>query len=79
VEGNAGGAGRILEIQLFSRAYFDLLERIPELRGYAAAFSRLEIQGSDLRIRFDEEGVATLTARQIEEIRGAFIEPGGRR
>jgi len=67
----------VLRIEPFSRAYFDLLERIPELRPYARMFRELEIQGVTLRVRIQEGGVASLSSDALEKARAGFLSGDG--
>ena len=68
--------GRLM-VEPFSPAYFDLLERIPELKPYARAFPQLEVQGAGLRIGFREGGVTTLSREEVEVARTRFITGDG--
>lgn len=63
----------VLEVAPFSRAYFDLLERIPELKPFAQEFAQLEIQGMRLRIRILEGGLESLLPEALAEARAAFL------
>lgn len=76
-QGVAPDGGRSLDVEPFSRAYFDLLERIPELRPYARAFEQVEIQGAAVRIGFRKGGVTTLTLEELERARSAFLTGDG--
>lgn len=71
----AGGreSDDVLEVAPFSRAYFDLLERIPELKPFAQEFAQLEIQGMRLRIRIREGGVGSMSPEALAEARAAFL------
>jgi len=69
----------VVWVQPFSRAYFDLLDRIPELKGFARELPQLEIQGQKLRIRITDGGEVTLSPGDLREIRGRFISAGGER
>ena len=75
------GIGEVYEeltVEPFSRAYFDLLERIPELKPFALEFQQVEIQGQGLRISIREGGVTTLSGAQLERARfGFFTGDGG--
>ena len=76
-QGVAPDGGRSLDVEPFSRAYFDLLERIPELRPYAQAFEQVEIQGAAVRIGFRKGGVTTLTPEELEKVRSGFLTGDG--
>ncbi len=72
-----GKADAVLTVEPFSRAYFDLLERIPELKPFAQAFPRLEVQGEGLRIRILDGGRTELAPRALDSARSAFLQGGG--
>jgi hypothetical protein len=63
----------VIDVAPFSRAYFDLLDAIPELKLYVQEFSQLEIQGRTLRIRFSSGGVPTLSGKAVAEARVQFL------
>lgn len=63
----------VLEVAPFSRAYFDLLDRIPELKPFAQEFAQLEIQGRKLRIRIVDHGLASLTQEALAKARREFL------
>jgi Ca-activated chloride channel family protein len=66
-----------LVIEPFSAAYFDLLERIPELKPYVRAFPQLEIQGRGLRIGIRDGGVTALSPEELEQARRGFFTGDG--
>lgn len=67
----------LLQVEPFSRAYFDLLEVIPELKPYAQEFQQVEIQGMDTRIGFQDGGVTTLSKRELANARRRFVSGDG--
>ncbi len=67
----------LLTIQPFSRAYFDLLDRIPELRVFATTMDAFEVQGVELRVRIREGGEDTLSAKVLRTVRRAFLDGDG--
>jgi Ca-activated chloride channel family protein len=67
----------VLDVAPFSRAYFDILERIPELKPFAQEFAQMEIQGGRILIRIVDGGAAELSRAQLEEIRHAFFQGDG--
>ncbi len=69
----------VVRVEPFSRAYFDLLDRIPELKEFARELPQLEIQGHELRISITEGGQVSLSPGDLREIRGRFISAGGER
>jgi uncharacterized protein YegL len=66
------GVSRALDVAPFGRGYFQLLELLPELRIYAQAFSQLEIQGKELRIRFVEGGREELSRADLRAAERGF-------
>ena len=62
----------ILRVEPFSRAYFDLLDLIPELRLFAQMFREFEIQGGALRIRIQEGGATFLSPDDLRKARMGF-------
>jgi len=66
-----------LLVEPFSAAYFDLLERIPELKPYARAFAQVEVQGEGVRIGFREGGVTSLSREELRMTRTRFITGDG--
>ncbi len=67
----------LLKVEPFSRAYFDLLKRIPELKPYAQAFEQVEIQGMNLRIAFQTGGKSSLNESELSAIRHRFLSGDG--
>jgi Ca-activated chloride channel family protein len=63
----------VVRVEPFSRAYFDLLDRIPELRPVAQEFHQFEIQGVSLRILVHEGGAATLSPDALRTARARFL------
>jgi Ca-activated chloride channel family protein len=67
----------VLRVEPYSRAYFDLLESIPELRRYAREFPQVEIQGESMRISLQEGGLTSLSRQELERARRRFISGDG--
>jgi len=65
---------RLTEVKPFSEAYFDLLERLPELRGYWRDSDRILVSGAEVSIELDENGATRLSnselARIVKQFRG---------
>jgi len=59
-------------IKPFSRAYFDLLDRLPELRAVFALGSRVVVVGKDRAISLSENGAPELSAAELTSITGAW-------
>jgi hypothetical protein len=60
------------KIKPFSHAYFDLLERLPELRAVFALGGNVLVAGKDRAISLSDSGVAELTAAEITAIVSAW-------
>ncbi len=67
----------VLTVSPFSPAYFELLERIPELKTFAREFSQLEVQGLALRICIREGGVTEMGPNELDSARKAYLLGGG--
>jgi len=67
----------VLRVEPYSRAYFDLLESIPELQRFAREFPQVEIQGRSLRIGLQEGGLTSLSRQELEKARRGFISGDG--
>ena len=69
----------VMQIEPFSRAYFDLLGSLPELKAYATALEAVTVAGSRVSIRIAPGGRTTLTAaertRMVADFRGAGETP----
>jgi Ca-activated chloride channel homolog len=59
---------RLVHLLPFSRAYFDVLARIPELGPYLSAFESVTIGGRRISIRVAPGGSATLTPAELEKL-----------
>ncbi|HMA24079.1 MAG TPA: hypothetical protein VKP00_08790, partial [Gemmatimonadaceae bacterium] len=59
-------------IKPFSQAYFDLLDRLPELRAVFALGSRVVVVGKDRAISLNENGAAQLSPAELKAIVGAW-------
>jgi len=59
-------------IKPFSRAYFDLLDRLPELRAAFALGAHVIVVGKDRAISLGENGQAELSAGELKTIVGAW-------
>jgi Ca-activated chloride channel family protein len=67
----------VLVVSPFSPAYFELLERIPELKPFAQEFAEFEIQGRMFRIQVREGGASELSSSELHRVREAFLQPEG--
>jgi Ca-activated chloride channel family protein len=66
---------RIVHLSPFSRAYFDLVAKLPELAPYLSAFEAVTVAGGRVSIRIAPGGASTLTTAELDrlvvEFRGA--------
>ena len=58
----------VITVQLFSRAWFQLLDALPELAPAARELGRMELAGAYIRLRFDDAGLAELTPERLERV-----------
>jgi hypothetical protein len=61
-----------IAIKPFSAAYFDIMDKLPELRGIFALGSRVTVVGRAGAIALTDDGVATLTATALDAITKAW-------
>jgi Ca-activated chloride channel family protein len=65
---------RTVRVELFSEAYFAVLEALPELAAYVSEFETLLVAGERLSIRFGDAGATTVSEsglrRLVQEFRG---------
>jgi Ca-activated chloride channel family protein len=60
--------GRVVHLVPFSRAYFEVLTRLPELRPYWTAFDAVTVAGSRVSIRVAPAGRATLSELELSAL-----------
>ena len=63
---------RVTHIEPFSRAYFDLLARLPELKASATAFDAVTVAGSRVSIRIAPGGRSSLSASERDVLVADF-------
>jgi Ca-activated chloride channel family protein len=71
-------AVRIVHVAPFSRAYFDVTTRLPELAPYVSAFEVVTVAGGRVSIRIAEGGVSVLTAAELDKLVVDFRAAGSR-
>jgi hypothetical protein len=59
-------------IKPFSQAYFDLLDRLPELRAVFALGTRVLVVGKDRAISLAANGTAQLSSAELKTLVGAW-------
>lgn len=61
-------SARTVHLAPFSRAYFDVVSKLPELAPYLSAFEAVTIAGGRVSIRMAPNGASTLTAAELEKL-----------
>jgi hypothetical protein len=61
-----------MTIKPFSQAYFDLLDRLPELRAAFALGARVLVVGKDRAISLAANGAAQLSTAELKTLVGAW-------
>ena len=59
---------RVVKVRAFSKAYFALMEQIPELREAFALGDKVQVHGKAVTIRLDADGAEVLGASAIEAV-----------
>ena len=62
----------MIEVQAFSRAWFDLIGAIPELETVLRENKNVVIAGEELSLRVGDEGDEELTATELQEVVDGF-------
>lgn len=68
VDAAHSGTATLVHVAPFSRAYFDLIARLPELRPYVGAFEAVTIAGGRVSIRLAPGGQESLTPAQLNAL-----------
>jgi len=63
---------RVVKIAPFSAAYFELIERLPELKPFFALGDRVIIAADGLAIELADSGAGSLTANELDAVVRAF-------
>ena len=64
----AAANARVVQVRPFSKAYFALMEQIPELREAFALGEQVEVHGKSVTIRLDANGVDLLDAATLAAV-----------
>ena len=64
----AAANAREVKVKPFSKAYFDLMERIPELREAFALGEKVEVHGKAVTIRLDAGGADSLDTATLDAV-----------
>jgi hypothetical protein len=62
----------VITVKLFSRAWFDLVAALPEVAPAARELGRIEMTGTRVRVRLDEEGLEELSAVRLARVIADF-------
>ena len=65
----------VVHVEPFSKAYFDVLARLPELKAYWTTFDVVTVAGRQTSIKLAPGGRATLTASELEALVRGFRVP----
>ena len=63
---------RVVHVEPFSRAYFDLLAALPELKAFVTALDSVTIAGQRVSVRVGPGGRSALTASERDALAGDF-------
>jgi Ca-activated chloride channel homolog len=55
----------VTAVALYSAAFFELLDALPELRAVVEALEPVVVHGREVSIRFEDRGATTLSAREL--------------
>jgi Ca-activated chloride channel family protein len=58
----------VVEVALYSPAYFAILEALPELQDVVKQLNPVVVKGREIWIRFADQGASSLTARQVGKL-----------
>lgn len=64
--GTSTGDLEVRSIAIYSQAFFDVLEALPELREVVGELQPVVVKGRDVAIRFGEDGDRTLSRREVQ-------------
>ncbi len=62
----------VTEVRAFSRAWFDLIEAMPELEVVLRENKSVVIAGQDLSLKVGDKGAEELTATELQEVVDGF-------
>lgn len=63
---------RVVRIEAFSAAYFDVLRSLPELTAYWKALDRVLVSGNRVSIEVGPSGEATMSAAEVDRVARQF-------
>jgi Ca-activated chloride channel family protein len=62
----------VVEVELYSAAYFALVRALPELEPVLSELEPVQVRGRQVTLRFSSEGATTLSAREIDRLVARF-------
>ena len=65
-------SARTVRIKAFSKAYFDLIDAVPDLRAIFAIGDRVTVRGRAVTVVVSESGAEELTAAEIKVVVGGW-------
>ncbi len=68
----AEGAVETVAVAVYSSAYFDLLEALPELRALAELEGTVVVAGAEVNLRFGDDGAKSLPPRAVRRLVALF-------
>jgi Ca-activated chloride channel family protein len=68
----ADASARTVRIKAFSKAYFDLIDAVPDLRAIFAIGDRMTVRGRAVTVVVSESGAAELTAAEVRSVAGSW-------
>ena len=60
--------GRVVRVELYSAAYFDVLAALPELVPLATTLGQLEVRGESVTVRIATDGSEALSAEELRSL-----------
>ena len=68
----ANSSVKTVRIKAFSKAYFDLINALPELRSAFAVGEKVTVQGRSVAVVVSESGVEELSANEVKMVVGGW-------
>ena len=62
----------LITVKLFSRAWFDLVAALPEVTPAASELGRVELAGTRVRLRFDQDGLEQIPPDRLTQLIADF-------
>ena len=62
----------LITVKLFSGAWFDLVAALPEIAPAASELGRVELAGTRVRLRFDQDGLEQILPDRLAQLIADF-------